>query len=55
MQMLVRKDVKTQKMHVMCTTLGGVFQTARINGVDFTFDPPRVCQIPEEDEPIPTP
>jgi hypothetical protein len=38
----------------MCITSGRIFQAARINGVDCIFDPPRVCQIPDEEETTPT-
>ena len=41
-------------MHVMCIAPGGIFQAARINGVDCTFDPPRVYQIPEKEDTTPT-
>ena len=41
-------------MHVMCTASGGIFQAARINGIDCIFDPPRVFQIPEKEDIAPT-
>jgi hypothetical protein len=51
MQMLTRKNITTQKMHVMCTTNDGVFQVAHINVIDCTFNLPRMQQLPEEDGP----
>ena len=52
MKMLIRRSIPTQKMHVMCTASGGMFQVACIDGVDCTVDHPRVYQIPEKEDTV---